>query len=178
MLCTYAPSIDDCFSSKTFLLCNTTYLLHISLTKRSTMTSDDFTAFDKAFVIIPKISGCLSMMGSGWIMFHVLRSQTKSKLVYHRLLFGMSACDFLSSFILFLSSWSVPQDTDMFWAAGTTTTCTIHGAVAQASAIATPSYNVMLNLYYVIVVCWGWREPRVKQIQWYFHIWPILHNTN
>lgn len=138
----------------------------------STDSENDFTSFQKALVLIPKATGFLSMCGSLAIIIHILKSQKRRRLVYHRLLLGMSCYDLVSSFFLFLSSWAVPSDTDMFWASGSTATCTIHGMFSQVAALATPSYNACLCIYYFLVVCKEFSERKVKEIEIYLHAWP------
>ncbi|KAL3933930.1 MAG: hypothetical protein SGBAC_010188 [Bacillariaceae sp.] len=133
----------------------------------------EFTTFQKAFVLIPKASGFLSMAGSMSIILHILRSKKRRKLVYHRLLLGMSMSDLISSFFLFLSSWLVPKGTKMYLASGTMTTCTVHGMLSQAASITTPSYNAALSIYYLLVVFWELPEKTVHGWEFFLHAWPI-----
>lgn len=52
----------------------------------------------KALAIIPKITASMSILGSGFIMQHVIRSRKRRRLCYHRLLLGMSVMDSITSF--------------------------------------------------------------------------------
>jgi len=60
----------------------------------------------------PKFSGSLSILGSSWIIFEVLRDKKKQAMVYHRLLLGLSIFDVIISFAWFLSTWPVPAETE------------------------------------------------------------------
>ena len=133
---------------------------------------DDYSRFEKTLVILPKFTGMLSILGSSLIIYHILKSPDRRRLVYHRLVMTMSLSDLLSSFAIFISSWPMPAGS-AYLAVGNQATCDAHGFVAQAAAIATPSYNTMLSIYYYLVVSNAWTERRVASLEKYFHLWPI-----
>ncbi len=72
----------------------------------------------------------------------------------------------------FLSTWPIPRGGACL-AAGTTATCTAQGFFLQITALCTPTYNVSLAIYYLLVIVKGWKETRVKKIEKYLHALPI-----
>lgn len=78
----------------------------------------DYTPQQKAMAIVPKPFGLLSLFGSMYVMYDILKSK-KGCPVRNRLLMGLSAIDALGSFSWgFLSSWPIPKDSGMYLAAG------------------------------------------------------------
>jgi len=73
----------------------------------------------------------------------------------------------------FLSTWPIPRG-EACLAAGTTATCTAQGFFDQTAALCTPTYNVSLAIYYMLVIVKGWKECRVSKIEKYLHALPIL----
>ena len=127
----------------------------------------------KAMAIAPKVTGIISLFSSTFIIQHVLRSRKRRSLTYHRLLLGMSISDFFGSLMCFLSTWPIPRG-EACLAAGTTATCTAQGFFDQTAALCTPTYNVSLAIYYMLVIVKGWKECRVSKIEKYLHALPIL----
>ena len=127
----------------------------------------------RALAIAPKITGLISFLSSSFIILHVIRDKRRRTLTYHRLLLGMSISDFFSSFTMFLSTWPIPRG-EACLAAGTTMTCTAQGFVGQTTALCTPTYNLSLAIYYLLVIVRGWNEKRVSKIEKYLHALPIL----
>lgn len=85
---------------------------------------------DRALALLPKFTGTLSLCGSIFILQDVLRDEKKRKdSVYHRIMFGLSVFDGMSSIVSIASTWPTPshQSDAIFWATGTTATCTAQG---------------------------------------------------
>ena len=62
----------------------------------------------KAIAIVPKIPAGLSIIGSAFIAYLVIRNPKKEVWTpYHRILLSMSLCDVCSSIAHFLSTWPV-----------------------------------------------------------------------
>ena len=61
----------------------------------------------------------------------------------------------------------------IFWAVGDTRgiSCTVSGFFNQF-AVAIPLYNVMLSVFYLLVVKFGWRDARIAKWEWLFHVVP------
>ncbi|KAL7491205.1 hypothetical protein ACHAWT_000741 [Skeletonema menzelii] len=127
----------------------------------------------KAMAIAPKVTGIISLISSTFIIQHVLRDRKRRNLTYHRLLLGMSISDFFGSLMCFLSTWPIPRG-EACLAAGTTATCTAQGFFNQTAALCTPTYNISLAVYYILVIVKGRKESRVSKIEKYLHALPIL----
>lgn len=114
--------------------------------------------------------------GSLFLVQHVLRSPKRRNEPYHRLVLGMSISDCIGNFVYFTGTWLVPKDSPVspIWAMGNQVTCEVQGFMYQLAGIATPGYNVMLSLYYLLVVRYGWCERRIKQVESYLHAYPII----
>ena len=132
----------------------------------------------KHLSIWPHFTGFLSMIGSGLIIFEVLRDPKKRRKVYHRLLLAMSICDFNTSFWYFLGTWPIPRGTsNVFAASGTQASCTAQGFFIQFG-IATPIYNAALSFYYLLIIRYQWKEKRMKTTEKYLHALPLLWATS
>ena len=127
----------------------------------------------RAMALAPKFTGIVSLISSTFIIQHVLRDRRRRGLTYHRLLLGMSISDFFGSLMCFLSTWPIPRG-EACLAAGTTMTCTAQGFFNQTAALTTPTYNISLAIYYILVIVKGWKENRVSKIEKYLHALPIL----
>lgn len=90
----------------------------------------NYYALDRSLVILPKISGILSIIGSGLLARHVARKGFKDASLSSRMLFGISTVDIISSFFVhFLSSWMAPRGSGLTFAAGNIATCSFQGFV-------------------------------------------------
>ena len=132
-----------------------------------------FSPVQRAMAIAPKCSGFVSLCASTYIVQHVLRDRKRRNLTYHRLLCGMSISDMFGSFMCFLSTWPIPRG-EAFLASGTVQTCAAQGFFNQSAALCTPTYNISLAIYYLLVVVGGWKEKRVEGIEKYLHALPIV----
>mmetsp|Transcript_13685 Transcript_13685/g.32243 ORF Transcript_13685/g.32243 Transcript_13685/m.32243 type:complete len:423 (+) Transcript_13685:574-1842(+) len=133
----------------------------------------DYSPLQKAMAIAPKCSGFISFCSSSFIVFYVLRSPKRRGLVYHRLLLGMSISDFFGSLMCVLSTWPIPKG-EAYLAAGTVGTCAAQGFFNQTAAFCTPTYNISLAIYYLLVIVKGWKEKRIAKVEKYLHALPIL----
>lgn len=89
----------------------------------------NYTAIERSLVILPKISGALSCIGSGLLARHVAKKGLKEASLTSHMLFCISIVDFISSFFAyFLSSWMAPRGT-LPYAAGNVATCSFQGFV-------------------------------------------------
>ena len=59
--------------------------------------------------IAPRFSGSLSAIASGLIIVAILKSDTKMKTVYHRIMFFMSCADISASIAMALTTIPMPQ---------------------------------------------------------------------
>jgi hypothetical protein len=126
----------------------------------------------KAVAIAPKFTAAASAIGSLTICYLILRKPTKRK-TYHRLLLGMSICDFSASVAWFFTTWPIPLGTPgVFGAVGTQQTCTAQAFFAQFS-LSTVMYNACLAVYYFLVIVKGWRDDDIVKIEPFFHAFSI-----
>jgi hypothetical protein len=123
-----------------------------------------------ALALSPKISGALSCLFSALIIVTILHSGRHEQRTYHRLILGISVSDLSALFWLSLSTWPIPRKSGVLWAAGNATTCSVQGFMNHLGLIAT-FYNVSLNLYFLLVIRYGWKESRILTIE------PVLHGV-
>lgn len=125
----------------------------------------------KAVAIAPKIAAFPSILGSLFIIQHVLLSKKRRGRVYHRILLLMSINDFIYSVKAFVSTWPIPEDTlFVHGARGTTQTCTVTGFFGQGGSLTSIVYNGSLTLFFLLVVRYGWKEEYIKE-----NVEPWLH---
>lgn len=89
----------------------------------------NYIAIDRSLVILPKITGALSCIGSGLLARHVAKKGLKDASLTSHMLFCISIVDFVSSFFAyFLGSWMAPRGT-LTYSAGNVATCNFQGFV-------------------------------------------------
>ena len=132
-------------------------------------------AQQKAVAIAPKFTAFASAVGSAVTCFLILRrgsgssSSGSKKRTYHRLVLGMSMCDFSASVAWFFTTWPIPQGTPGVYAAvGTQQTCSAQAFFAQFS-LSTVMYNATLCVYYVLVIVKGWKDEDIVKIEPFLH---------
>ncbi|CAB9523100.1 expressed unknown protein [Seminavis robusta] len=135
------------------------------------------TSREVAIAIVPKITGGLSIAGSGWISCQILADPKKRHKTYHRLVLLMSLCDLVSSFSYFLSTWPIPQGVNQGWkspyhfhAVGNAATCTAQGFGIQLG-VTTAFFNIMLALHYLLVIKYNYTESFLQKKERY--MWAI-----
>ena len=128
------------------------------------------TAF---FAILPKITGALSTVGSGYIIQDVLKDPRKRRRTYHRLMLGLSISDFISSFFVnFLSTWPMPKGY-LKYAIGNVATCDMVGFLQVLTGFfTTPLYNCSLATYFLVQLKYNWRDGRITKMEKWLHIIP------
>jgi hypothetical protein len=118
----------------------------------------------KAVAILPKFAAFPSILGSLFIVQHVLRSKKRRNRVYHRILLFMNINDFIWSIKAFVSTWPIPDGTFYVHGAhGTTGTCTAAGFLGQGGSLTSILYNGSLTLFFLLVVRYGWKEAYIKR---------------
>jgi len=114
---------------------------------------------------IPHITGALSLLGSGWILYDIVWAGRKRELPqpYSRIILCISIFDFLSSASLGLSTWPIPRGTDgVYGAVGTTQSCTAQGFFGQLF-IGSLFYNMMLAIYYLLIGKYKFSEEEITR---------------
>ena len=120
----------------------------------------------RALAIIPKCTAPLSFLGSFCVLCEVLRDRKKWSKPYHRILFSMSVVDLLTSICFGLSTRPIPSDSEgVYNPQGNVESCEAQGFIIQAG-IASPIYNFMLCLHFLLLVKYSVSEERMrKQIE-------------
>mgnify|MGYP000313952378 CR=1 FL=1 len=126
-----------------------------------------------ALVIVPKVTGFISILFSGLVILTVCLDKEKRNKTYHRLLLGISCVDISSSFWLGLSTWPIPRETGIKGSRGNTLSCTVQGFFTQFG-VASSFYNASLSVFYLLVIRYGWKEKRIRQVEPFLHAIPIL----
>lgn len=114
--------------------------------------------------ILPCLTGPLSVVGSGVIIYIVIKDRKrKLKKVYHRLLLGYSIVDVMTSFNLSLSALVVPKGTVGVWGAqGNVATCEASGFINQFFQ-SQGLYNAFMCVYMLLVVRFDVREEFIAK---------------
>jgi len=109
---------------------------------------------------ISHATGFLSFLGSGWIIARVLCDAKRRGQVYHRIMLALSTFDFFLSFWMFMGRWAQPApDFDgCDECHGNTETCEASGFFIMLGFLAIPLYNVVLSVYYYLVICKNWKD--------------------
>ena len=109
--------------------------------------------------LVPKFTAFASVIGSGSIGWNIVSRyrQHEELTPRHRLLAAMSIWDFLASCGWFLTTWPIPDRSEIHWVkwnVGNQQTCTAQGVFTQL-AIGTVTYNACLALYYLLAIRYG-----------------------
>ena len=120
----------------------------------------------RALGIIPRITGMMSMLGSSFVMYEVLKSPQKRTMAYHLQMLALSIADFLFSISLFVYNWPAP---DSRW-------CTANGFILLLGGTPEAMFNAGVCVYYMFFVYFGWSEEKIIRYQRVFIIFPIIWN--
>ena len=106
--------------------------------------------------LAPTIVSSLSALSSAAILFLILRSETHLSSIYHRIMFGMSLADILSSIAFALTTLPMPEAQGgeiAHWPRiGNEFTCSLQGAIWCFGTFTTFPYNGCLCVYYACVI--------------------------
>jgi len=133
--------------------------------------------------LIPRITGSISATASSLIIYLILRSDKKLSSIYHRIMFGMSCADILSSVAIALTTLPMPsdfpcEDEDLFNTndgKGSIQTCNIQGFFLIVGINVMYAYNAMLCVYYACVIAFQMSEENIhKRVEPFLHFIPIF----
>lgn len=123
----------------------------------------DWKTCSKAFAIIPKVSGSLSMIGCGLVLRDIGKKWPTIPLTTEIMAHVTVAALFIAFWDSFLSTWMVPKDSWAFLAAGNTATCETQGFISVVMFIILEiSYTILSGLYWIIVQ-YGWTEQKTQR---------------
>ncbi|KAG7354415.1 hypothetical protein IV203_003771 [Nitzschia inconspicua] len=110
-------------------------------------------------IVIPYITGPISFFSSFIVAYVIVHDwRHKRHHLYHRLLFVMSVCDMIGAVNASFSGLSIPKEYGRFASHGTIASCELAGFLMQLS-VSMPLLNMFLCLFYMRVVCFGWKPP-------------------
>ena len=123
------------------------------------MTSSNNLYYTKAGLIVPMVAGSLSFLSSLLIVGFILLS--RSNTAYHRILFGLSFFDMLTSLACALTTLPMPKDVIYPFSGpsyGTIETCKAQGIAYFLGTGLTFHMTIALNIYYVCTLRYNMTE--------------------
>eukprot|EP00980_Cylindrotheca_fusiformis_P000745 scaffold174_cov98-Cylindrotheca_fusiformis.AAC.14 len=142
-----------------------------------------------ALAWILRTAGFLSAIGSSFILWDVFvvskkRNRNRRLTMLHQLVCGMSFFDVFSSIANMFSSLPIPEyryfgssssriPTAVYGARGNSVTCTVQGFFLQLG-YTSAFYNLVLSVYYVLVIKKGMRETQLQRLKYWFHVPTML----
>ncbi len=137
----------------------------------------------EVFKNVSRSSATLSMLASFFVIVWILRSNDALSTTYHRLVFGLSIGDIMSSFAMMFSSTLAPKELNYFipGAQGNTATCTLQGFLIYTGFSSINQYNYCICLYYLAIIKYNKKEEYIrKKLEPWFHgisvVYPLLHS--
>lgn len=120
------------------------------------------------FFRILGVSDNTSHQGSVTIISSILRKKPKKRsTTYHQLVLGISFFDALSSTAYMLVGVLAPRAAGFYLSRGNDGTCAFQGFLIQVGYTSI-FYNLGLSLYFMMIICNGWKEhdfrPRMKYV--------------
>ena len=116
-----------------------------------------------AQTILQIVTSVPSLLGSLYIIYHILRSKKRRSKVFSRLMLAMSSMDFIFAVQGVLSSVPCPRELPIFLASGNWVTCEISGFLGQAGKLSSILYNGGLALYFLVTIRYGWKEDFTRR---------------
>ena len=123
--------------------------------------------WEYASVIVMKISGGLSCLGSGCIVQAVCkkwRRRRSSLDPYQRIMATMGAYDvLLSFFVFFMNTWMTPLKTGWWGAAGNVYTCSTQVFFFNLGYIGVSASQALLSTSSLLIVVHGWTPNKFER---------------
>jgi hypothetical protein len=119
-----------------------------------------------------KQSGPTSLIASTLLITHILRSHECLSTTYHRLIFGLSVADIISSIGFSLSSIMAPKEMNYLvpFASGSTATCDAQGFLNVYAIIVSVGYNCSVCFYYLAIISYSKKYDYIKEkLEPWFH---------
>ena len=128
----------------------------------------------KIFSIVQIVSASISILGSLMLLFMIFRSHDKLRSTLHRLLFGLTISDLISSIAMAFASTLSPPEHIGWNSFGNMTLCRIQGFLHFYGHIAAPLYNCSLCIYYLIEIKYTSLNSHIKGIEILMHLGPTM----
>jgi hypothetical protein len=144
---------------------------------------EDFAA------LAPRITGSISAVSSAMIIFLIYRSPAKLSKIYHRIMFGMSIADIITSSAMALTTLAMPKNDDQVWSdkyagdikwegqtkLGNMRTCAAQGVLFSFGLQTMFAYNGMLCIYYTCAIAFRMQEKDIRnKVEPFIHGVPLL----
>ena len=130
--------------------------------------------------LVPRFTAGISALSSSMIIYIIFRSKAGLTTIYHRIMFGMSTSDILSSIAIGLTTLPMPKelpfDSPFFEGTrlGNSETCKAQGFFFTFGNMTMFSYNGMLFLYYTCAIVFQMTEDQiVRYVESVLHLFPL-----
>jgi hypothetical protein len=124
-----------------------------------------FTAQQQlALDIIPRITAMMSILGSSFIIYEVLKNPKKRVMAYHLQVLALSINNFLFSTAWIIYNWPAP---DSGW-------CTTRGFLDLLTGTSEAMLSAGVCVYYLFFVYFAWSEEKILRYQRVLIIFPII----
>ena len=159
---------------------NELFLLNQPIDMDAFLQSDLFASwrsFEMKITIAQRTSGSISFIASMLLVTHILRSHEFLSSTYHRLIFGLSAGDIISSFVIALSSTMTPKELSYLVpsANGNIATCEAQGFLKHLGLGVSVGYNCSVCFYYLAIITYNKKYDYIsKKLEPWFHSITIL----
>ena len=127
-----------------------------------------------ALFVLQKVACIPSALGSLMIISQVCRSEVNRKKTQQRLVLGISVANFAVSIVWIFTNFFMPPESGALYAMGNKATCEAQGFLVQFFLPVGIFYMCALQLRYLLVIKYGWKEWRIRKIEKWFHLVPIL----
>jgi hypothetical protein len=124
------------------------------------LTTPQLLALD----IIPRITAMMSILGSFFIIYEVLKSPKKRGMAYHLQMLALSIVD-----ILFSTTWFV-----LDWPAAKSGWCTAFGFLGLLTVTPEAMLSAGVCVYYLFFVYFQWSEEKILRYQRVLIMFPII----
>jgi hypothetical protein len=127
--------------------------------------------------IAQMISAPISFIASILLVVHILRSHECLSSTYHRLIFGLSAADIISSFGFALASSMAPKEMSYLvpFASGNIATCDAQGFLIHLAACVSVGYTCSVCFFYLAIITYNKKRDYIqKKLEPWFHGISIL----
>lgn len=122
-----------------------------------------------AVALVTVLGASLSLAGSLYIAYNIVRWKKYNEDTFHRLLLGLCFCDMLSSMGWMMAPFGAPAGSSpRHLSFGNTQTCSLQGFLAQA-AVGTILYNASLSVYYVKLIRYKFSNARIVHSEYIMH---------
>jgi hypothetical protein len=129
------------------------------------------------FVVGGAISGALSILGSGMILYSILKEWKRKRTeVKYRFLLGLSVSDIITSLVFVLWPLPIPKGTPNVWGAmGNKESCSAQGFFLQMSAVGVFYNGALCHWFYYSIVKGVSDATYIQRLRWekYWHIFNI-----